>query len=528
MVTEVQAPPAKKGAAPAFAGGVLALGLFVLTALGGNHPSLDAAAFAFGASLYTGLLVWLLLRKDMVPGALMVILLALAYVPSTWDAISVGFARTELHATDVGLRYAMFGFLGQMLLTAIGSWIGTKIPVIASLVHPDQPILHPEKDERSFIAGFILFLFACLVASILDGEWTAYAPGDRQAIPLSTPGGFRLSLLYGGCLLGASSLCGLKLLKLRETPNRAPWLGLTAVTVVLLFIYQARRFMLAALAMIVLPQLTAAASKKSEVHVWRGLAALTGAAAMVGVLFYGSHVWRVALHQRSEDTLEHLKGMIETQVGAEETIDNIRDRLNYLWMDAVALELGTRTSSPDLLIQSFMSGVASSVPGMLYPEKYKWEAVSCESLFTFRGRLGDLPCTALGDGILLGGLMGIFWVSVCWTLAVAVAESFYAAGTASGAVLSASMLGVLTVIETSAFPIIWGLRSLVLFSSFLAPLAWFYHSVVSIWRKTHPDVISGLDAHERAKRRASWRAAFDPSGESPKSSQPPSPPNWPN
>jgi hypothetical protein len=497
---EVEAEPKAVNHSPVLAGWGLALALFIFTALNSDHESLEAAASVLGMSILAGTLFWLLLRRDIAPGALMVALLAFAYIPSIWDAVAFGFSRTEFIVTAEGLKLAIIALIGQLLLTSGGAWWGIRTPVLASLVHPQQPILHPDQSERSFLIAFIVFLIACLVSSIIDGQWTAYAPGEKTTDFLAS-GGFRLALLYPSCLLGASALCGLKLATFRSRNQLWSWLGFTLCVLVLLFLLQGRRFMLASIALMVLPQLGRRAVF-GHANALRGMIALMAAGTILAALMYGSLVWRVALRHRSEDAISHFKGMAEADVGANDTIENIRDRLTYLWMDAVALELGSRANSPDLLLAAFKAAVAGNIPGALFPEKYKWESITCDTLFPVRGQTGDLPCTALSEGVLFGGGLGLFCVGACWAFALALASSFYGAGTASGHVLSAVMLTPIITIETSAFPLLQSLRALVLFASFLAVLAWVWHSIENLWRKTHPDVIGKLDENERASRRA--------------------------
>lgn len=454
---------------PRVVGVLMALMLFTLAVTNGSQPSLESAAFTCAASVLVGVISWKLLSIGAIPGVLLVSVLGFAYIPTAWDAVAVGFDRSNYRTTSDGLSLALLTLFGQVCVTALASWWGTTTSISSFVVSPVRALLVPHKHEEPLLIAFAIFFCAALIGGVMDGQWSYYAPGATKFDEQSLAGGFRLALLYGDSLLAASALAGHKLAH-EDQGRRWRWLIVSLLLLVLLFLHQGRRFMLASVGMMVLPQISR--WRPGVGQLLRGTAALSFAALAIASLLYGSLIWRAALHQAPQDTTSQLRGMAQVEVGAKETIDNLRDRLTYLWIDTVAMELGSRKSDPGLLLRSLGSSVASNIPGVLYPEKYRWQAVTCETILVEHGRLVDLPCTPLAEGVLLGGAVGVVAVLALWGFGVALASALYSSPDASGKILCAATLASMVTIESSAFPLVASMRALVLFAGFLAPLAW--------------------------------------------------------
>lgn len=450
--------------------GILA-GTTLLVVSVSNAHSADglAMAFAVGTAALAGCLLSYLVRWHAIPAAVLVILLSFAYLPSAWDAIATGIPTMQFRITSVGLTYALTMFIAQLLLTALGAWLAVRGSTSSK---PGYFSWLDSENGSAFTGVFLSLLLASFIASVIDGQWSAYAPGRGSFDEQRLAGGFRLALLYPIWLPAACALVGIRLASPSSGRSRLTWLGLATILFALLFVNQGRRLMLTGAAMLVLPQFSQLSIGKRTIRT--GLLAAGAVTALLVLFLYGSLVWRSALERGSQDTASQLKGMSEASVSADDAVKNFQERLTYLWLDAAAMELAGRVGSDRLLEDALVGAIAGNVPGMLFPDKYKHRTISCETLL-LGDRLSDLPCTPFAEGVLLGGELGLALVTAGWLIALIMATALHRVEATSARVLACVFIGPLTLIESSAFPVLACIRNLLITLALVTPLVW-------VWR----------------------------------------------
>jgi hypothetical protein len=457
-------------------GAAVAAALVLACATNEAPANLDALTFALVAIPTVALLVASLRRREAIPAVLLVIVLAAAYVPSAWSATSVGFPHSEFRATSYGLVVALAAWTAQMLVTWGAGYVAatwtTPQPTIARALHRLSG-----DSSHAVTIGMAGLVILNLVGALRDGSWSLYRPGNDVRDEMALAGGFRVALLYSTSLF---AMCALVANRIAagglESRLRSVWYGIAALTLLGLFALQSRRLMFASVLLLIFAYLS-----QHERRPGRRVSELVGPLVLValvgGAMFYGSFVWRSALHTRSDGSLgEHVSKMAQTNVDRSNAVSSVRQRLSYLWLDSAAVEVARRVTTPRLLERALVAEIESVVPGVLYPDKYRREALTCETVLmattSSTKRMTDLPCTALSEGIIFGGAAGLAWVLLAWGLPVFVAGVLQASRSPLGAVMASLIIEPMLVIETSAFPFVRSLRNTILMMGLLLPLVW--------------------------------------------------------
>ncbi len=247
----------------------------------------------------------------------------------------------------------------------------------------------------------------------------------------------------------------------RKAAYRHLW-ALLGILFVLLFMTQIRRFMLFAMVLAVVLLASEVPAIVRLLRSPRQLLVLSASFAVVGVIVViGSAAWRASAQRfqtnsvtvRLSDTMSQL-GTVNEQA----TLRTDRQRLTYLWLDASTIQVAPQIAGSMSLDDMFSGTVISSIPGVLYPDKYKYPPVACESAFVRLGVLRDLPCTAQAEGFIADGMWGVAVVAIVWGIVLALATALFRRRTVLGQVLAIHLMVPLIGLETSAFPMVRSAR----------------------------------------------------------------------
>jgi hypothetical protein len=226
-----------------------------------------------------------------------------------------------------------------------------------------------------------------------------------------------------------------------------------AALALLVFMMQQRRLIVACGILAVLANAcpTVAGARR------RWLAPVT-VAAFLAIGFGLSNTWRTI---GDASATEHLTRTTTRFAEAPIVgIASVRERLAYLWIDGMAVQYGDRL---DLSIyDALVAEVAINVPHALYPEKFSVPKADCETSFRPLGFRVDLPCTATAEGYLALGPFGVMLLAASWGLVLGAAGYFAAHGRATARLAGFYVFAHFIDIETGAFPVVRGLRVLLL------------------------------------------------------------------
>lgn len=478
-MTHAFAPAAVRAQGQVFSGATATLVAALLVASLSAHGEATAASVLF-VMVFAILLFALLsvtLRNGAIPAATMILTLAFAYVPSAWQALSLGFPRAPWRTSVDGTYWALIAFIAQLIITTLSALVVLQPTITSCTAWLLRPFAAPFIARGTTFAFFVL-LFVTFLASLASGRWSFYAPGSAGVVAEQTSDSFRMSLLYPGMLIAGCALTGKRLesaITRGDAKIRLLWSCVAGLLAVLLFVLQARRALVVGFALICFPQLSTFATLQRRALI-RTLAIAGGA---LVVLLYGSTIWRAALRNSAKDARAHVTAMVNTEVRAEEVAAQIRDRLSYLQLDAAAMEAGGRAGSPELIGDVFMRTVIHTIPGAIFPDKYRYPPISCEDFFAGGSIQLDLPCTPITEGVLFGGAFGLLAVGAAWAIGVMLMSSLYANGTAAGLVLASVAMTQVAGIETQAFPVVRSIREVIIVAGFMWTLAASYSLFVS-------------------------------------------------
>jgi hypothetical protein len=133
-------------------------------------------------------------------------------------------------------------------------------------------------------------------------------------------------------------------------------------------------------------------------------------------------------------------------------------RLAYLTTDAAGVEYRQALSGKASLSEIFSTTAIGAIPSAFYPGKAENTTITCETLFESVGFDMDLPCTPTVEAYVTGGWSAIVLTALLLGLALALVEALMASRSLLLRIAGLHLLAPMTMIETSAFPWIQGIR----------------------------------------------------------------------
>ncbi len=459
---------------------LLTTGLLV-TGLPDGWPDARVVLVLLAFSGFSGALYYIASRWRQPFLTLMVVLYAAAYAPGLGNALASGLAPRQqvLGAMPESVEGALLlyaVFVGAVLFSTrvfVSLW-QRILPKRAAVAFAEETNL------RSVWLALLTVLGVSLAVSFVIGTWSAYG---TKGSDVSRDGTFRLEFLYDPALfatfgLAISELQATRAEEDRRISSRTLW-GIVLLTSFLLFMRQIRRMMLAALGLGVLELLDSAV-------LMRRLAASPARSLALGALIastsfgviIGSAAWRRSANEFATNSVTERLGDLQNRMGnTTETLNVARERLTYLWLDSVTYENAPMLDGLLDLEELFTRTIITSVPGMLFRSKYKYPQPTCENAFERLGVETDLPCTAQSEGYLAAGFLGVLVVGVAFGLMISLADVLRWRGGALGILTALHIILPLTVLETSAFPLVWSLRQTLLGMSTIAVLTAMFSTV---------------------------------------------------
>ncbi len=403
-----------------------------------------------------GLVAWSLLR-GMVLIALVPALFGMAYAPYLGDHLELGVARLGAIATPMSVLTAVVLLVLFLSLVVLGAM---ACEILLSHWWPRQPLGSEYARTRDHVAlALLTMLFvASFYSAARTGFWTYYGVGRE----VQQVAGMRLELHYPQLLFA--------LMAILVTARRSTlvWISLT-VLALLLFLLQQRRLMIAATALFVLEPLvgqqrasaTAGDATRSASDGVRNKWANVLLAGALVLGFAGSAAWRSGATS-DLGTFERVQAASTTfqREGATER-RKFEDRFTYLWIDALSVEYGSRLRFS--LGEAAAGTLARATPGVLFPDKLSIPDHTCENAFRRIGFSTDLPCTATSEGYLAFGVWGVILVALIWAPFLGVASYWYRHASTGARLCGLLLFSPLIDVETQAFPIVRGVRLLLIF-----------------------------------------------------------------
>lgn|GEM_PF-6926703 len=440
-------------------------GVVVLMAWGGG----GATVTGFGIVLLVAAPITVLLRhtfqRDHIPAFTATLVLASAYCPGAWQAIEKGFVYPIFASGDA----VVLALLGLVVFIAVA--VGVSRVSADWFARPAGAIEYLASAGRPGIGAVVIAILVVVstVFGFRSGLWSHYG-----RLVKAEAGGVRLELLYFPLLFGFSTALGRTAIKeaISQQVNTKRAIAASAIwffTITLLFIAQSRRIMLGAL-ILTLASAWFGSSRISIIRAGFTAAALAG---LGGILVIGSYLWRLAGPARS--AMEHLRVISDSSVDVDELSKSFSDRLTYLWIDAASIEHYDALSGRFNLYEVATSTIIRATPALLMPEKYDTPKILCEHAYVSLGLRTDLPCTATTEGIIFGGIEGLFITALVFGIALGIVTALYRRGTFASMALAGAAMYPCVLIECSAFPIVDSLRVLAITFAFSIPLAWLLH-----------------------------------------------------
>ncbi len=436
--------------------GVVRLGVFfIIAALALPLGHLTVTGL-FAALLWAGagsLIIGRVIATPQILTGTVITALLLAYSQGLGEAVVSGVSMGGYHASSEGVQFALLGIIVHVLVILIVGWV-----VGRALRSPSNDVT----GARSFPLelAIVIFLGLCFIAAFSSGTLTFW--GASTSAPSTEGNAIRLELFYGPTLLAA---LGYGCFARVDAPRaRVPVWQLIAfgVIAVLLFVLQSRRLMIAGALILALTQIAA-----TPRELWRRLVMrLAGLAAVMVGFALASAGWRDVEEWESVN----LGGRFERAIGAfsdTRALETIESRLTYLWFDATVQDMtlaGADVDGVDLLA----SEVARALPRVILPSKNDVPTVTCETALDDFGLPEDLPCTPTGEGLLMGGWLGVIIAASLVGLVLGVAEVLVARGPGLGRVFGMFLIFPSVMLESGVFSIVPSLRLGLIGVSFIA------------------------------------------------------------
>lgn len=442
------------------------VGVVVVMAWGGGSTMGGLFLVAIFAGL-TSLLLRYVYHRDHVPAFAAVLVLIAAYFPSAWQALDKGFVY-PIFASDDAVALALFA-----LIIFMGVALGVQRLSVKWFVRPAEGLEYVATAGRPGVGTVALglLLLICTVAGFRTGLWSHY--GSSTAVKTQS-GGVRMELLYLPLLFGFSVATGRAALKELISPRMNTKHAFTAtifwiLTIAFLFIAQSRRAMLGALIL----TLASAWLDSPRISVVRTGFVATGLTGVGAILLVGSYLWRSA--RPTGNAVEQLQIISNSSVDIEELSQfsqSLADRLTYLWIDSASIEHYQALQNKFDLLDVANSVLIRATPELLMPDKYDTKKIVCEHAYEMLGLRTDLPCTPTAEGIIFGGVPGLFITAAFFGLALGIVTAIYRRGTFASLTLGCAAMYNCVLIECSAFPIIDSLRTLIITGAASGSLAW--------------------------------------------------------
>ncbi len=422
--------------------------------------SLHAVAAALVWALATALIFGYAVAGGRVLTGTVLMATCLAYSNGLGGAVVSGVTIDGYHATAEGAQLAALSLLFFLVVVAWSARL-THGALEAGRAHETR-----ETSARVELS-VLIFLGLCFLAALGKGmlsNWGGAPPPNQEV------GAIRLELLYGPTLLvaltcrsagrvdgGPPGGLGVKL---------APWqIGAFAVNLALLFVLQSRRLMIAVALIIGLGQALQARWRLS-LGVWLRL----GAVAVVMLVFaVASTGWRSVSSGETVDLRGRFDRAVDS-IGDTKGVEAIESRLTYLWFDAIVLDMqpfGADADGLDLLA----SELARAVPRIILPSKDSIPVATCETALDGFGLPQDLPCTPTGEGLLLGGVLGVLMSAILAGLLLGFAEALVGHVGGLGRVFGLFLIHQAIQLEAGVFSFVSAVRLAILGTGFIA-LIW--------------------------------------------------------
>ncbi len=461
--------------------GIVFVAMVALMSWGGGGATVTGLLFVVVFAAAISLVVGFVYRRDHVPACTAIFVLIAAYFPRAWQALEKGFAF-PIKASGEAVAWALLALIVFMAIAvSVAHLVAPRLTVPAAIIE------YVATGGRPAIGAISIGLLVLVstIAGFRTGMWSHY--GD---LVKTDPGGIRMELLYFPLLFGFSVAIGRMALKeligteidlKRAIPTSLIW----TLTIVLLFIAQSRRAMLGALIL----TLVSAWLETTRVALLRTVFVTAGLAVLAIGLAVGSYLWRHA--GPATDALEQIKVISDRSVDIEEFSQNFSDRLTYLWIDSASIEHYQILQSDADLYDVANSNIIRATPEIILPEKYATKRVVCENAFAVMGIRTDLPCTPTAEGIIYGGIPGLFITAISYGIGLGIITALYRRSTFSGLALGGTAMYQHVLIECSAFPIIDSMRVLVISIFVAGTVAWVLRFFDIMWTAKKNETRSG-------------------------------------
>jgi hypothetical protein len=441
---------------------VMFAAVFVLMAWGADLTSTSGIFLVF---LLAGPIAFLLrhvYHRDHVPSFTTALVFLAAYCPNSLRSLEQGFSfplPASVDAVALALLALVFFIVTALLAGQLTAGIFERpAKSMEFLVTAGRP------EFGALAIGITAGIST--ISGFNAGLWSHYAETVQ-----AESGGIRLELLYFPLLFGFSAAMGRATLKevigeKLKTSRAAVMASLWIGTIALLFIAQSRRMMLGALILAI----ASAWLDTTRISVVRAGFVSAALAFLGGVLVVGSYLWRQ--EGPTTNAVEHMRVISGRSVDIAAASQNFSERLTYLWIDATSIDHFDALEGRFDLWDAFSTTVIKATPGIVMPDKYLTDKIVCERAYEALGMLTDLPCTPITEGLIFGGIFGLFITASCFGLTLGIVTTLYRRGSFAMITLSGVALSNLLLIECSAFPIVDAIRLLLLTISMTAVIAW--------------------------------------------------------
>jgi hypothetical protein len=410
-----------------------------------TDPSVFGLFATLAWSLVGASIVVRIVGSGLVLTAALTSALLLAYSQGLGEAIVSGVAIGGYHASPEGVQLAVVSLIAHLALMGFVAWLCRK-----GLGQPNATQRANSGPQRATELAVVIFLGLSFFSALGSGSLTFWGATPNPATPET--GAIRLELFYGPTLLVAVAYGSFRRLDSPDVKLPVWHMVALGIIVLLLFVLQSRRLMVAAGLIVALTQVV---MTRSEMLL--RLVVRLGAVAVVVVgLALASAGWRdveawetvgmAGRFERAADAVVDTRG-----------VGMIEARLTYLWFDATAYDMrqaGAEVDGLGLLV----SEIARASPRLLLPSKNDIPVVTCETALDDFGLPEDLPCTPTGEGMLWAGWLGLIGASILLGATLGLAETLAARGPGLARVFGLFLIFPAVMLESGLFAIVPALR----------------------------------------------------------------------
>ena len=395
------------------------------------------------------------------------------YMAKTSPYLSAGYYEFPLAIPASIFKLTLLYFLG-FLIALITIAVSFRLLLNRPLRALEQSRLIPQ-NRSMLLQTIVLFSGIVFLGVFQEGSYSLYFDVSMTE---RAKGGFQFGKLYALTLAINLIVFGDHLLMRFVANKKIKWIEPVwfGAVVSLTLIYNSRRLMLFVGVTLFIKYLILAGQHRKRL----GSRMVIMSTVLVLTFAFSATILRDTLKSSYsfDSFLSQLNQDVSTTGTAEinEAAKVMKNRLAYFTTDAFILNMVENGFSvTNNVTDMLLAGLAQQIPALVFPEKYKYSdaRLSCDTYLNFF-TLKDNSCTIFNTVMVFPSAVTKLTVLVFYALAIAIGCAlFCSANLFLFSMGSVFLWTVCMQIEMSVvFPILDGLRALIMFSVFLLLIYW--------------------------------------------------------